>query len=117
MPATAGPSFCHTETWLVLSAVKGLRAQSLQRSRSDIPPNRAIRSSSAGHEIGGSIGIAALGAIAAGTAGAAGASAISDAFIAAAAIAGAASLVALVALPSAATFLPKLRLAPRVAIH
>jgi len=71
----------------------------------------------AGHEIGGSIGIAALGAIAAGTAGAAGTSAISDAFIVAAAIAGAASLVALVALPSAATFLPKLRLAPRVAIH
>ncbi len=48
---------------------------------------------------------------------AAGAGAISDAFLAAAAIAAAAGLVALVVLPSAATFLPKLRLAPRVAIH
>ncbi len=33
------------------------------------------------------------------------------------AIAAAASIVALIVLPSAATFLPKLRLAPRVAIH
>ena len=70
-----------------------------------------------GHEIGGSIGIAALATIAAGTAGQAGAGAISDAFLAATAIAAAASLIALLVLPSAATFLPKLRIAPRVAIH
>lgn len=70
-----------------------------------------------GHEIGGSIGIAALATIATGTAGQAGAGAISDAFLAATAIAAAASLIALFVLPSAATFLPKLRLAPRVAIH
>ena len=70
-----------------------------------------------GHEIGGSIGIAALATIAAGTTGQAGAGAISDAFLAAATIAAGASLVALIVLPSAATFLPKLRLAPRVAIH
>jgi hypothetical protein len=70
-----------------------------------------------GHEIGGSIGIAALATIAAGTAGQAGAGAISEAFLAAAAIAAAGSLIALIVLPSAAAFLPKLRLAPRVAIH
>lgn len=70
-----------------------------------------------GHEIGGSIGIAALATIAAGTAGQAGAGTIGDAFLAATAIAAAASLIALLVLPSAATFLPKLRLAPRAAIH
>ena len=42
---------------------------------------------------------------------------ISDAFLAVAGIAALASVIALVVLPSAATFLPKLRLAPRVAIH
>jgi hypothetical protein len=42
---------------------------------------------------------------------------IGDAFLALAALAVLASLAALVVIPSAATFLPKLRLAPRVAIH
>jgi EmrB/QacA subfamily drug resistance transporter len=70
-----------------------------------------------GHEIGGSIGIAALATIAAGSVTQDAAGAIGDAFLAAAGIAAVASLVALVVLPSAATFLPKLRLAPRVAIH
>jgi hypothetical protein len=44
-------------------------------------------------------------------------SAIGHAFLAAAVIAGVASVVALLVLPSARTFLPKLALAPRVAIH
>jgi hypothetical protein len=70
-----------------------------------------------GHEIGGSIGIATLATIAAGAAGHASAAGISDAFLVATAIAAGASLVALLLLPSADTFLPKLRLAPRVAIH
>jgi MFS family permease len=74
-----------------------------------------------GHEIGGSLGIAILATIAAGVAGptaAAGlADGIGDAFLAAAIIAGVASAAALVILPSARTFLPKLELAPRVAVH
>jgi EmrB/QacA subfamily drug resistance transporter len=74
-----------------------------------------------GHEIGGSLGIAILATIAAGAAGptaAAGvADGIGDAFLAAAIIAAAASAAALVILPSARTFLPKLALAPRVAVH
>jgi hypothetical protein len=41
--------FCQTETWLVLSLVNGSRCQPPQRSRSDSPANRAMRSSSAGH--------------------------------------------------------------------
>ena len=67
-----------------------------------------------GHEIGGSLGIAILATVAAGHPGAAG---IGDAFLVAAVIAGAASAAALVILPSARAFLPKLALAPRVAIH
>ncbi len=76
-----------------------------------------------GHEIGGTIGIAILVTVAMGVGGDATSSAtklasgISDAFLAAGAIAGAASLIALRILPAAASFLPKLRLAPRVAIH
>src|SRR5450755_3662280 len=76
-----------------------------------------------GHEIGGTIGIAILVTVAMGIGGGATSSAtklasgISDAFLAAGAIAGAASLIALLVLPAAAAFLPKLRLAPRVAIH
>ena len=70
-----------------------------------------------GHEIGGSIGIAALATIATGTVGHGAAGDIGDAFLAAAGIAGTASLIALLLVPSAASFLPKLRLAPRVAIH
>lgn len=74
-----------------------------------------------GHEIGGSLGVAVLLAIATSavtdTAPAALASGLGDAFLAAAVLAVTASLVALLVLPSAKTFLPKLRLAPRVAIH
>ena len=76
-----------------------------------------------GHEIGGTIGIAVLVTVAMGVGGSATSSAtklasgISDAFLAVGAIAGAASLIALLILPAAASFLPKLRLAPRVAIH
>ncbi len=75
-----------------------------------------------GHEIGGSLGIAILATIAAsGTGGPAAAATsadgIGDAFLVAAIIAATASAVALVILPSARTFLPKLALAPRVAVH
>ncbi|HEX5619330.1 MAG TPA: MFS transporter [Solirubrobacteraceae bacterium] len=70
-----------------------------------------------GHEIGGSLGIAILATIAAGAAGPTAAAAIGDAFLVAAIIAGVASAAALVILPSARTFLPKLALAPRVAVH
>jgi len=69
-----------------------------------------------GHEIGGSIGIAAVATIAAGSTGL-DADGIGDAFLALAALAGLASLTAFVVIPAAAAFLPKLRLAPRVAIH
>jgi hypothetical protein len=76
-----------------------------------------------GHEIGGTIGIAILVTVAMGVSGSATSSAtklasgIGDAFLTGGAIAGAASLIALLILPAAASFLPKLRLAPRVAIH
>jgi EmrB/QacA subfamily drug resistance transporter len=69
-----------------------------------------------GHEIGGSLGIAVLVTIA--TAATASASApatangIADAFLAAAGLAGAGALIAVLALPSATSFLPRLRLAP-----
>ena len=73
-----------------------------------------------GHEIGGSLGVAVLTTIAAGSAGrraAALASGIGDAFLAASALAAVASLLALAILPSATSFLPKLRLAPPVSVH
>ncbi len=74
-----------------------------------------------GHEIGGSLGIAVLATIATGAVGTGSASAlaggIGDAFLAASALAGIASLLALAILPSATSFLPKLRLAPPVAMH
>jgi hypothetical protein len=74
-----------------------------------------------GHEIGGSLGIAILATIAVGAAGPAGAAGlaggIGDAFLAAGILAGVAGAAALVMLPSARTFLPKLALAPRVAVH
>ena len=66
-----------------------------------------------GHEIGGSIGIAIVATIAAGSAGLD----VDDAFLVLAGLAVLSSLAALAVVPSAATFLPKLRLAPRVAIH
>ena len=77
-----------------------------------------------GHEIGGSLGVAILVTIATGaigtgpTASTAGlASGLGDAFLVSGIIAAVAGVVALFVLPSAASFLPKLRLAPRVAIH
>jgi hypothetical protein len=42
------PTFCQTEMWLRLSAVKGSRFQLLQRPRNDIPARRAMRSNSDG---------------------------------------------------------------------
>ncbi len=74
-----------------------------------------------GHEVGGSLGIAILATIATGTAGGVAgpalASGIGGAFLVAAGIAAAASVVALAILPSARSFLPKLALTPRVAVH
>jgi hypothetical protein len=77
-----------------------------------------------GHEIGGSLGVAVVVTIATGAIGtdpsasiAGLASGLGDAFLVSAVIAGVAGVVALFVLPSAASFLPKLRLAPRVAIH
>jgi EmrB/QacA subfamily drug resistance transporter len=70
-----------------------------------------------GHEIGGTIGIAVLATVAAGGGATSRPGGIDDAFLVIAATAAVAGVVALVVLPSAASFLPKLRLAPRVAIH
>jgi len=74
-----------------------------------------------GHEIGGSLGIAVLATIATGSFGAPGgpelAGGIGDAFLAAGALAAVASVLALAILPSAASFLPKLRLSPPVSVH
>jgi EmrB/QacA subfamily drug resistance transporter len=75
-----------------------------------------------GHEIGGSLGIAILATIATGALGGtagpgAAADAIGDAYLAAAVIAAVASAAALVILPSAKAFMPKLALAPPVAVH
>jgi EmrB/QacA subfamily drug resistance transporter len=70
---------------------------------------------STGHEIGGTIGIAAFSSIAAGAGALVGpqaAAGISNAFIAAAVLAGVASVVSFVALPAARQFVPKLRLSP-----
>jgi hypothetical protein len=75
-----------------------------------------------GHEIGGSLGIAVLVSIATSSlAGAATpaalASGIGNAFLAASIIATVAAIVAPALLPSAASFLPKLRMAPPIAVH
>src|SRR5215218_6103979 len=79
-----------------------------------------------GHEVGGSLGVAALTTIAAGAidAGAGAprhdalAAGLGDAFLAAAGIAGAGLLLALLLLPAAGRFLPRLRQAPAaVSIH
>jgi EmrB/QacA subfamily drug resistance transporter len=75
-----------------------------------------------GHEIGGSLGVAVLvtiatGAMGTGASAATVANGLGDAFLVSAIIAAAAGFVGLVVLPSAASFLPKLRVAPRVAIH
>jgi hypothetical protein len=69
-----------------------------------------------GHEVGGSFGIAVLVSIATAATGsgssAIGADGIAEAFLAAGALAGVGSVIAAIALPSASSFLPKLRLAP-----
>jgi MFS family permease len=77
-----------------------------------------------GHEIGGSLGVAVLVSVATAAIGTPAADAraslaegLGDAFLVAGGIAGVAAIIALVILPSASTFLPKLRLAPRVAVH
>lgn len=69
-----------------------------------------------GHEVGGSFGVAVLVSIATAATGNGSspisASGIADAFLAAGILAGVGSLIALIVLPSASSFLPKLRLAP-----
>jgi sugar phosphate permease len=71
-----------------------------------------------GHEIGGSLGVAVLVTVATSAIGpGASAAGLGDAFLVAGIIAAAAGVIALFVLPSAASFLPKLRVAPRVAIH
>jgi EmrB/QacA subfamily drug resistance transporter len=69
-----------------------------------------------GHEVGGSFGVAVLVSIATAATGSGsspvGAAGIADAFLAAGALAALGSLIALLVLPSARSFLPKLRLAP-----
>ena len=62
-----------------------------------------------GHEVGGSLGIAVLASVATGG--------IGDAFLVAGAIAAAGAVLAPLVLPAAATFVPKLRAAPRVSLH
>jgi MFS transporter len=77
-----------------------------------------------GHEMGGSLGVAVLVTVATSTIGT-GASAstgalangLGHAFLVSGIIAAGAGVLALFILPSAASFLPKLRVAPRVAIH
>jgi EmrB/QacA subfamily drug resistance transporter len=75
-----------------------------------------------GHEIGGSLGVAVLVTIASGATGTWASAAdlaggLGDAFTVSGIIAVVAGVVALFVLPSADRFLPKLRVAPRVAVH
>jgi EmrB/QacA subfamily drug resistance transporter len=63
-----------------------------------------------GHEVGGSLGIAALTSVV--TAATGPVAGIADAFLVAGVLAGIGSVVALIVLPAASSFLPKLRLAP-----
>jgi EmrB/QacA subfamily drug resistance transporter len=76
-----------------------------------------------GHEIGGSLGVAVLVTVATSAVGAASsssaslASGLGDAFLLSSILAAVAGVVALFVLPSAASFLPKMRVAPHVAIH
>jgi hypothetical protein len=71
-----------------------------------------------GHAIGGSLGVAALVSIAtSAAAGTSGTGGIGAAFLTAAAIAVIAGMIAFVVLPAASTFLPALRLGPRVSLH
>jgi EmrB/QacA subfamily drug resistance transporter len=72
-----------------------------------------------GHEIGGTLGIAVLVTVATTAAGGtAAAGGIANAFLAAAGLAGLGSLLAVLVLPSARSFLPRLRLSPNpMSIH
>jgi EmrB/QacA subfamily drug resistance transporter len=74
-----------------------------------------------GHEIGGSVGIAALVTVATGavggTSGPQAAAGLGEAFLVAGITAGVAGALALVILPSAKAFLPRFRLAPPAAVH
>lgn len=70
-----------------------------------------------GHEIGGSIGIAALATMATATVGHGAAGDIADAFLAATAVAGSASLIALLVLPVRGELPAQAATPPRVAIH
>ena len=76
-----------------------------------------------GHEIGGSLGVAVLVSVATSVIGATPASptalagGLGDAFLVAGALAAVSGAAALFIMPTAASFLPKLRLAPRVAVH
>ena len=75
-----------------------------------------------GHEVGGSLGVAVMVTIATGGLGAASSAAdlaggLADAFMVAGIVAAAGGVLALLVLPPAATFLPKMRHAPPVAIH
>jgi Major Facilitator Superfamily len=78
-----------------------------------------------GHEIGGSLGVAVLVSVATASIGGATArasapafvSGLGEAYLAAAIIAGSASLLALAILPSARTFLPRLRVAASMPMH
>jgi EmrB/QacA subfamily drug resistance transporter len=72
-----------------------------------------------GHEIGGTLGIAVLVTVATTVAGGtAAAGGIANAFLAAAGLAGLGSLLAVLVLPSARSFLPRLRLSPNpMSIH
>ena len=63
------------------------------------------------------VATAALGVAAGPSAAAALADGIGDAFLVAAGIAAVSAIFAAVVLPPASSFLPKLRLAPRVALH
>ena len=77
------------------------------------------------HEIGGSLGVAVLVTIATAATGSAGARAsaagvaagLGHAYLAAGVVAATSGLLALVILPSARSFLPRLRLAPSMPIH
>jgi hypothetical protein len=72
-----------------------------------------------GHEIGGSLGIAVFVTIATSAVGSSAglADGLGEAFTVAGIVAAVAGGLGLVVLPTAASFLPKLRLAPRVALH
>jgi len=100
-------------------------ALSVLTGAADDEPGMLSGLNTTGHEIGGSLGVAVLVTIATGAIGtdrsasgvAALAGGLGDAFLVSGVIAAVAAVVALFVLPPAASFLPKLRVAPRVAIH